>query len=101
MRNNLIVVIAHELYAKVLAQTPEFIGPKQNIVGMHIVSLLLTLLVVPSFYEIIDDIRLWFRRVLKMDGKQISTMQEAQSSVGDAEPTTKNKGCESGSGVNP
>ena len=65
--------------------------------GGLIVSLLLTLLVVPSFYEIIDDIRLWFRRVLKMDGKLISMVQGTQSSVGDAEPITKNEE----RGVNP
>ncbi len=37
------------------------------VVGGIISSLFLTLLVVPSAYGIIDDVRLWFRRVLRMD----------------------------------
>lgn len=37
------------------------------IVGGVLSSLFLTLLVVPAAYEIIDDIRLWSRKVLKMD----------------------------------
>jgi multidrug efflux pump subunit AcrB len=37
------------------------------IVGGVLSSLFLTLLVVPSSYEIIDDVRLWCRKVFKMD----------------------------------
>ncbi len=37
--------------------------------GGLVVSLILTLLVVPAFYEIVDDVRLWFRRILRMDPK--------------------------------
>jgi len=51
------------------------------IVGGVISSLFLTLLVVPSAYELIDDARLWFRKVFKMD-------PEPAAPKNDAEPET-------------
>jgi HAE1 family hydrophobic/amphiphilic exporter-1 len=48
------------------------------IVGGVLSSLFLTLLVVPSSYEIIDDIRLWCRRVFKMDPEMPVAPQAAQ-----------------------
>jgi len=48
------------------------------IVGGVISSLFLTLLVVPSAYELIDDARLWFRKVFKMDSEPAASKNDAK-----------------------
>jgi Cu/Ag efflux pump CusA len=65
--------------------------------GGIISSLLLTLLVVPATFEIVDDVRLWFRRVLRMDRPETSQVKDiirprekAEPMPGDNEVITPN-----------